>query len=248
MKKSALLGWLVFAVLFVIFQPQVRGNDSVPRATDEKEYIEYENLVVTPFSDSRDASIPNWRALYLKKAERYEAYMTQFPDSLLVTEVKLRLAEIYKDVEREGIYLFRLELYECTKKFSQEHEGTFEERKICIEDFYKKTEKWRDPVYTKKAVALLLELIKNHGHARRYAMQKPHIGGFAWVDEEIGAQALYLLSKGADPGYKKGILLLILEDYKVGSKLQKEIDEDLKGLEAVKPSAIGIDGSRKKTK
>ena len=121
-------------------------------------------------------------------------------------------------------------MYQCLERNSGDAIYDGDAREACILEFDKKTKKWRDPIYSGKAVKLLLELVGKYGHQKRYNMNEPRIGGFAWVEEEIGAKALYLLSKGAEPEHKKKILLLILKEYKAGPELLLAIQEDLQRL------------------
>lgn len=194
------------------------------------EFTEYEKIVLSPLSDPMDSSIPNWRELYLAKIAKYEAFMKQYPNSPLVAEAKLRIAEFLKDVERPEVYALRVEMHRCIERNAGDTVKESAARKWCITKFDQKTQKWRDPVYAQKAAKLLLELVKKYGHQKRYNMNEPRIGGFGWIEEEIGARALYLLSKGTDPKNKKKILLLILKEYKAGPKLLREIKEDLEKL------------------
>lgn len=202
------------------------------KADNSVEFVEYEKIVLAPLADPLDTSIPNWRELYLAKIAKYEAYLKKYPNSPLVAEVKLRIAEFLKDVERPEIYKLRVEMYRCLERHSGDALYDSDAREACILEFNSKTEKWRDPIYSGKAVKLLLELVEKYGRQKRYNMEEPMLGGFGWVEEEIGAKALYLLSKGAAPENKKKILLLILKEYKAGPKLLREIQEDLKRLKS----------------
>ena len=202
------------------------------------EYFEYEAAVLSTFSDQYDSAIPNWRELYLRKVKKYEEFLKKYPNSPLSAEVKLRIAELYKNVEKEEVYSFRVKLYRCISEYSDENGGTLEERERCIKKFYENIGKWRDPAYGQKAVNLLLELIRDYGHVKRYSMEEPRLGGFKWIDEEIGAISFYLLSKGTDLKNKEKILLLILREYKTGPKLLYEITEDLKKIRENKTSKI----------
>lgn len=198
-----------------------------------QEFTEYEKIVLSPLSDPMDTSIPNWRELYLAKIAKYEAFLKKYPNSPLTAEVKLRIAEFLKDVERPEIYPLRVGMYRCVEQNAGDTAERSAAREACIVEFNNKTKKWRDPAYSKKAVELLLELVQKYGHQKRYNMSEPRIGGFSWVEEEIGAKALYLLSKGADPQNKKKILLLILKEYKAGPDLAVEIKEDLERLKNI---------------
>ncbi|MFY9462398.1 MAG: hypothetical protein WAP51_04320 [Candidatus Sungiibacteriota bacterium] len=198
------------------------------------EYFEYETIVLSMLSNPRDPSVPNWRELYLRKVERYEEFLAKYSDTPLRAEVKLRIAELYKDVDKEEVYPFRVELYRCLAGRSDENNGTLEKRKDCINKFYKDVGRWRDPAYVQKAVNLLLELVRDYGHTKRYNMEEPKIGGFKWVDEDIGAKVLYLLAKGTNPKNKEKMLLLILREYKAGPTLLFQINEDLEKLQGAK--------------
>ncbi len=222
MKRAAFSLFVTAAFLFYAF--------AFAKADNSAELVEYEKIVLAPLSDPLDTSIPNWRELYLAKIAKYEAYLEKYSNSPLVAEVKLRIAEFLKDVERPEIYKLRVEMYQCLERNSGDAIYDGDAREACILEFDKKTKKWRDPIYSGKAVKLLLELVGKYGHQKRYNMNEPRIGGFAWVEEEIGAKALYLLSKGAEPEHKKKILLLILKEYKAGPALLLAIQEDLQRL------------------
>lgn len=230
-----LCGILILISAFLAFA-SLKKTEEVAVDLHIFEYFEYETTVLSMLSGQYDSAIPNWRELYLKKIERYEEFLKKYPSSPLLAEVKLRITELYKDVEKKEVYPFRVELYQCLSEHSDENGGGFEERKDCIRKFYKNIGKWRDPIYAQKAVNLLLELVRNYGHAKRYNMEEPRIGGFKWIDEEIGARSLYLLSKGTDQKNKEKILLLILREYKAGPKLLHEITKDLEKLKKIQKS------------
>ena len=233
MKRWAALFWCVTLIFAGAFPALADETGKEGLALDPRifEYFEYETIVLVPYGEPSDE---NWRKLYLERAEKYEEFLKKYPDSPLMVEVKLRMAELYKDIEKEEVYPFRVEKHRCLVEHSNENGGTLEEREDCIRKFYKDIGRWRDPVYMKKAVALLLELVRDHGHTKRYNMEESRVGSFQWVDEEIGAKALYLLSKGTDPKNKEKILLLILREYKAGPKLLFEINEDLEKLQGAK--------------
>lgn len=229
MKRARFLLFLIFWLVSVLAAYPAYGGKQPALA----EYAEYEKIVLTPLLDPRGPPIPNWRELYLAKIAKYENYLKKYPDSPLVAEVKLRIAELALDTERPGVYQFREKMYQCLAKNTGESPESQTLRENCIREFKDATPKWRDPLYTEKAVKILLELVEKYGHKKRYSMREPKIGEFAWDEEEIGAQALYLLSHGTDPTTKKRILLLILKEYKAGSRLKGFIEEDLKSLENV---------------
>lgn len=203
-------------------------------------YLEYETLVLAPLSNPRDASVQNWRELYLTRVKQYGDFLKKYPASPLEAEAKLRIAELYKDVEKAEVYSFRLELARCFEQYSDKNGGTLEKRKACQERFDAATVRWRDPVYMKKAADLLIELVRDYGHTRRYALVITDFNDartpkhFEWVEEEIGAQALYYLSWGAEPVNKKKILLRIQSEYKAGERLQGLITEDLEKVKDIK--------------
>ena len=232
MRKWLML-FLCVVIVFIGAFPAlatVKNAEEIPINQHLLEYFEYETTVLSMLYGSSSSEIPNWRELYLLKVVKYEEFLKKYPRSPLLAEVKLRIAELYKDIEKKEIYQFRVELYRCLAEYSDEKGGTLEERKKCIKKFYENIGNWRDPEYSKKAVDLLLELVNNYGHVKRYSMEEPRLGGFKLADEEIGAVSLYILSKGTDLKNKEKILLLILREYKVGPKLLSEITEDLKKL------------------
>lgn len=230
MKKVGFLLFLAFLMVPVLTAYPAHGGNQPALA----EYIEYEKIVLTPLLDPRGPLIPNWRELYLAKIAKYKDYLKKYPGSPLVAEVKLRIAELALDTERPGIYQFRTKMYQCLAENAGESAENEALRQDCIREFENATPKWRDPLYTEKAVKILLELVEKYGHKKRYSMREPKIGGFEWDEEEIGTRALYLLSHGANPATKKRILLLILKEYKAGPRLKSFIEEDLKKLDNVK--------------
>ncbi len=193
-------------------------------------YADYERIVMTPISNLSDPQTSNWRELYLAKAKNYEDFVKKYPGSSLEAEVKLRIAELWRDTDRTEVYAADVLYYQCLN----ERAGTKEQENCTAFEVKKR----RDPVYMKKSADLMLELVRDYGHVRRYALlyvdkegNKPH---FEWVDEEIGAQALYFLSMGADPLNQKKILLRIQSEYKAGERLQEFIAKDLEKLKDVK--------------
>ena len=90
------------------------------------EYFEYETIVLSMLYSSFNPEISNWRELYLLKVAKYKEFINKYPDSLLLAEVKLRIAELYKDVEKKEVYQFRVELYRCLADYSYENAGTLE--------------------------------------------------------------------------------------------------------------------------
>ncbi len=231
MKKWSTL-FLSVIFVFIAVLPAIVAEETSEFTINSRllEYFEYETIVLSAFSEPRDSAIPNWRELYLWKVSRYEEFLKKYPDSPLLAEVKLRIAELYKDIEKKEVYPFTVELYRCLSEYSDEKGGVLEEREKCIKKFYENIGRWRDPVYAQKAVNLLLELVRDYGHVKRYGMEEPRLGGFQWIDEEMGAISLYLLSKGTDPKNKEKILLRILREYKTGPKLLHEINENLEKL------------------
>lgn len=238
--KSRLILFLCGALVLIDVFPTFAAKKKPEEITKNNrifEYFEYETTVLSNLSNPNDSAIPNWRELYLIKIKRYEEFINKYPNSPLLAEVKLRIAELYKDVEKKEVYPFRVELYKCLSEYSDDNGGTPEKRDNCIKKFYENIGRWRDSVYSRKAADLLLELVRDYGHTKRYNMEEPRLGGFKWIDEEIGARSLYLLSKGTDPKNKEMILLLILREYKTESKLLNEITEDLEKLKENKTSA-----------
>ncbi|MBI2639618.1 MAG: hypothetical protein HYW90_01855 [Candidatus Sungbacteria bacterium] len=228
--KRAIFLFFVFWLTPVLTAPSAYGGNPPALA----EYIEYEKIVLTPLLDPLGPPIPNWRELYLAKIAQYENYLKRYPNSPLAAEVKFRIAELMLDTERPDIYRFRVKMYQCLAENAGESAEKEALRQNCIREFEKAATKWRDPFYVEKAVKILFELVEKYGHKKRYSMAEPKIGGFEWDEEEIGAQALYLLSRGADPSARKRILLLILKEYKSGPRLKGFVEEDLKKLENTK--------------
>ena len=90
--------WTAFSLFTIV---ALLFNAATPLLVERSpEFLEYEQIVLAPLLDPLDTSIPNWRELYLAKIAKYEAYLKKYPNSPLVAEVKLRIAEFLKDVER----------------------------------------------------------------------------------------------------------------------------------------------------
>src|SRR3989338_2349756 len=172
MKKHAALflcGMLMFWGVLPAFAVETKA-ENIPFDSHLFEYFEYETIVLSKLSDQYDASVPNGRELYLKKAGKYEEFLKKYPNSPLLAEAKMRIAEFYKNVEKEAVYSFRVELYRCVAEHLDKNGGTLEEREECIANFYKNIGRWRDPVYTKKAADLLVEIVRDYGYIRRYVL------------------------------------------------------------------------------
>ena len=200
-------------------------GEAVKLTSELEDYREYEKIVLKPWNSDSDQVIPDYRAIYLFRASQYEAFLEKYPNSLLVPEVKLRLAEIYKDVERPEVFQYRKEMYYCLETASG---SSLAAREKCIAEFWQNIEgRKRDPAYTKKAIALFYEIIQNYGYYKRYIMFEPRHGGFRHTEEDAGGYALYILSKGASPKDRVRIYEVILKQFQVREEIKKEMEDFL---------------------
>lgn len=188
-----------------------------------QDFAEYESLVLSPVS-LYDTPYLDYRTIDLARAERFEEFLRKHPDSALVSNAKLRLAEIYSDIEKPEINMLRNEMYRCI-----ERAASTERRSLCGAMFDIQTLGMRrDPFYKTKAVEILKELVERHGYDKIYLMVEPRVGGFKWVEEEIGGEALFLLVGAASLKDKKKIYGIILKEYKVRQFIRKEAEEFLR--------------------
>ena len=195
--------FLVFVFLFFVSNPVLAGDAG----------------------DLESLLYPNYRKVWLDQADRYEKFVADYPDSPLTPDVKLRLAEIYKDIENVETNEWRFELWFCTARSSK-----LWEKDRCRTMFMlrKAGTQWRDPFYAEKAVKILLELIEQHGHKKRYAETEGRAGRLYPAEEEIGAIALFFLADMGKLEDRGKIYERILKEYKVSDDLKKEIEEFLK--------------------
>lgn len=191
-------------------------------ATEERpqDFVEYENLVLSPMY-LYDTPYPDYRIIDIARAERLEQFLRKYPDSALVSNAKLRLAEIYSDIEKPDISEFRNEMHRCIEMATSSAK-----RDLCEAMFDLQTlGKRRDPFYKTKAVEILKELVERYGHDKIYWMVEPRVGGFRWVEEEIGGEALFSLVGAASLKDRKKIYEMILKEYKVRPFIREEAEE-----------------------
>lgn len=194
-------------------------------ATEDRpqDFVEYEALVLLPMF-LYDTPHPDYRVIDIARAEHFEEFLRKYPDSALVSNAKLRLAEIYSDIEKPEVNEFRNEMYRCIERATSS-----QKRDLCEAMFDSQTlGKRRDPFYKTKSVEILKELVDQYGHDKIYFMFEPRAGGFKWVEEEIGGEALFSLVGAASLKDRKKIYEMILKEYKVRPFIRKEAEEFLK--------------------
>lgn len=227
--KNVLLTFLLllFASSFLAQAQEARTSD----------FLEYERIFIslddTEFKDwPYQLRITDYRRLNLRRAYSFEDFFKTYPDSLLAPEAKFRAAALYLTIDNPGISELRRELYNCIDKAGVISRTDIRGWKVdfCENLFFLQTyNNWRNPVYVRKGVQMLLELIEKHGHAKRYWMFEPKLGGFNFIDEDIGGAALYLLVDSVMPTAKRSLYARILREYKIRPELQKEIEDSLDG-------------------
>ncbi len=211
-------------ILFGVFlQTLFLFNSAFAVEKRPQDFAEYEALVLSPLY-LYDTLYPDYRAIDIARAESLEEFLRRHPDSALVSNAKLRLAEIYSDIEKPEINEFRNEMYRCI-----ERAASGAKRDLCEAMFDLQTRgKRRDPFYKTKAVEILKELAERYGHDKVYLMAEPRVGGFKWVEEEIGGEALFALAGAASSKDRRKIYEMILKEYKVREFIRKEAEEFLR--------------------
>ncbi|KKU52825.1 MAG: hypothetical protein A3A28_02575 [Candidatus Sungbacteria bacterium RIFCSPLOWO2_01_FULL_47_32] len=221
MLKAPVFRLLLGTVLMVFVLSFLGVTSYVYYEPPKDEYTEYEELVYEMLSPQGDSSVPDYRDLYLKKIAKYEAFIKKYPKSPLVSEAKLRIAELYRDVDRAEIYTYRKEMFDCVTRAN--FDVATEE--FCIADFYRRSGNPRDPLYFAKAQKLLEEIVRDYGHNQRYALTDPGQGRFEYINEDAGGYALYLLSQGKSPEEKLKNYRKILKEYRVRPEFKKVVED-----------------------
>ncbi|MDP3784749.1 MAG: hypothetical protein Q8R12_01585 [bacterium] len=219
--KSALL---IF--LFLLFACSPPAQAQKERPTD---FMEFEELVAGPMPLLRDRTfVPDYRRTHLEHAKRFEAFLDKYPDSPLRPEALIRTARIYLNVERPEIHMLRQQLFFCQASAMQLSQPLRIE--LCQQRYMLSVmdaDGASDPYYTDLAKQILNQLVELYPRAKRYIILKPGVGVFSFVEEEIGAFALYLLASVALPEDVVKIYSIILNEYKISPELRREIENRL---------------------
>lgn len=190
------------------------------------DFVEYERLVLGMKRFYGYEEFQDNRMVWLRNTEYFEAFLKQYPHSVLVPQVKLRLAELYINVmvEFPEFDLIREEHYLCAASA-----GTVAEAERCYDRFYLRTAfRPRDPVYVKKAIQLLDEIYISHGTTPHYAWAD---GVFRYRDDEdLAGVALYTAAKAAKPKDRAKLYTIILQKHKLRPDLREEVAEFLKNF------------------
>ncbi|KKT57193.1 MAG: hypothetical protein UW81_C0005G0030 [Candidatus Giovannonibacteria bacterium GW2011_GWC2_44_9] len=221
-----LMAVLYMFVLAAIPARAQEAGSSYGTMVGPQDFFEFEELASRPMPQITDeeTSIPDYRAMYIARAKRFEAFLDKYPGSPLKPEVLLRVALLYLGVERQEIRALRQELFFCQGMALKQHDQRRFD--LCKQRFALDiigAGGPTDPVYEHLARQILDELVERYPHARRYIMSEPSVGGFRFDEEEIGAFALYLLAGGALPEERRGIYELIITEYKIRKEIRREI-------------------------
>lgn len=220
--KNVLLTFLFFFVFF--------ANSFLAQAQEARtpDFVEYEKITLRPLTDFENLFYPSVRLLALYQVSSYEDFVRRYPNSPLIPNVKLNIAKLYKDVESAEADMWRGELRSCVLN----SRGKSWEAEACEAKFrlqiYVYAKPWHDLSYWDLSKKIFLALVKNHGHEKIYAILLPKIGGFGFVDEDIGGEALFWLSQTVDQKDRKEIYELMLREYKVNRDIREEAEEFLK--------------------
>lgn len=181
------------SVLLILFFTSSFLAQAQAQEARTSDFLEYEGLVLWLPTMFDEFLYPSFRDQSLLRANSYETFLEKYPNSLLVPEVKLRLAKLYRDIELPEVHMWRQESRNCASKSS----GKFWEVDFCEVKFLLRfqVEPWRDPLYNAKSIKILKEIVEKYGHVKRYAMIEQKIGGFRYVEEEIGREAFFLLKE-----------------------------------------------------
>lgn len=189
-----------------------------------QDFTEFEELASGPMPWIRDETlVPDYYAIYLEQAKRFESFLARYPKSPLKPEALLRIAMLYLDVEGPDVHAFRRKLFFCQGVALQRQND---------QDFYRCEQEFNlnvassgkiDLVYERLGRSILEELAERYPDAKRYIKDS---GGFRFDDEEIAAISLYVLAKIAIPQDKEAYYKSILE-YKIRPELRRDIQNRL---------------------
>lgn len=192
-----------------------------------QDFVEFEELASGPMPWVRDRTfVPDYRAMSIAQAKRFEAFLDKYPASPLKPEALLRLAIFYLGVEGQDIHMLRQQLFFCQGIALEQRSQ--QKADLCQQRFMLSVASSGSPMdqnYLFLGQQILERLSKEYPRARRYVM----VGGkFRFDEEEIGGIALYILAMGVMP--KDKILhyeTIILEEYQIRPELRRDIQNRL---------------------
>jgi len=195
-----------------------------------QDFAEFEKLVSGPLPWIRDKTlVPDIRAMYIAQAKRFEAFVTKYPASPLKAEALLRMAVLYFDVEGQEVHMFRQQMFFCQGvALEQQNKQDFY---LCKQKFMLSvvsSGSVKDPTYEYLGRQILNELVEKYPHVKRYIRVAG--GGFSFDEtEEIGAIALYILTRGMMPKDMFSHYETILQYYEIRPELRRDIRNRLGG-------------------
>ena len=225
----AVLCLLVFVAIPVFAQQKSDSPYDVINGRHQ-DFTEFEELVVGPMPWIRDRTlVPDYRAMYIAQAKRFEAFVAKYPESPLKPEALFRTAALYFDVEGLEVHMFRQEMFFCQGRalWEQNKQNFY----LCEQRFVLgvvSTGNAKDPTYEYLGRQILNGLVEKYPYVKRYLRVAD--GGFSFSEaEEIGAIALYILTRGMTP---KDMFLnyeTILREYEIRPELKRDILNRLGG-------------------
>lgn len=227
-KLSCFMAGLCLMLLAIPALAQLEDNFPYKMAARQQDFVEFEGLVSRPKPWITDkALIPNYRAMVIMQAKRFEAFLEKYPESPLKPEALFRAATLYLSVERQEVHAFRQELFLC-KGIALE-QGDERKLDICQQRFMLSVASIggiADPIYERLARKVFGKLVEQYPHVKRYLRFAD--GEFSFSeDEEIGALALYILAQGMMLEDKRVYYETIIREYKIRPELMRDIQNRL---------------------
>ena len=224
----------VFCLFFMAAMPMFAQTESdspyIITNGRAQDFVEFEELVSGPMPWVRDRTfVPDYRAIYIAQAKRFEAFAAKYPASPLKAEALLRIAALYSDVEGQEVHMFRQQMFFCQGvALEQQNKQDFY---LCEQKFMLSvvsSGSVKDPTYEYLGRQILNELVEKYPHVKRYIRVAG--GGFSFDEtEEIGAIALYILTRGMMPKDMFSHYETILQYYEIRPELRRDIRNRLGG-------------------
>lgn len=217
MKIGKVFSALVF--FFLIYPLGLVAEEARP-----PDFVEFEMIALGLETSFEDSYYQDSRYNFLSRAGLYEKFLKKYPKSLLVAAARLAIAEIYQEIELPIINELRTGMDLCIRRAHDRQKID-----LCQALFdVNKLAPMYDLVYRDLAAEILTELIEKNGYDKHYVMVRREIGGFRFIDEDVGGYALFILGSISKPEFRNKHYADVLESYKVRSAIKEFIEEFLK--------------------
>lgn len=211
--------YIATALLFIFY-----SFSSVVAQDRSTEFREFEEIALWSLRFSNEYTFPNQRYIWIRQAERYEAFASKYPKSPLVAEAKLQAALIYRTIDVPEVGDLRIEAENCAARTSRK---TYVEIcEILLNLKIRGMEK--DKFFLDKAHKMFLEIAEKFGHEKRYMKSDHRVGRFEFVDEDAGAYALMIIAENTDEKTRRSLFNIVLKHFKINDQFKTAIEHYLK--------------------